>query len=184
MLLRSWTCWNATLLFSDKLGIPSRIDAPTNKRWCIIAPKVFRVLIYQSTKCYNVMPCWIILERMAVGDCGSVSSIWRKAGWSWRPIWIVSAKAGYSGRGRSVTVASEKDDQMSETMIVDRNLPNPHLFKPLLCTHAWHHPSPYYYLIFEAIGNPAWSIKQKSTVQALIDLSYDDFYIKIKSHIP
>jgi len=28
------------------------------------------------------------------------------------------------------TVASEKDDQMSETMINHRNLPNPHLFEP------------------------------------------------------
>jgi len=37
---------------------------------------------------------------------------------------------------KSDTVASEKDGKMSETMIGDRNLPNPHLFKPLFCTHA------------------------------------------------
>ena len=37
---------------------------------------------------------------------------------------------------KGVTVTSEKDDQISETMIVDRNLPNPHLFKPLLYTRA------------------------------------------------
>ena len=34
------------------------------------------------------------------------------------------------------TVASEKDGKMSETMIDHRNLPNPHLFEPLFCTHA------------------------------------------------
>jgi len=54
------------------------------------------------------------------------------------------------------TVASERDDQMSETMIKNRNLPNPHLFEPFLCTRACHHPLPYYYLIFEAMGKPAW----------------------------
>jgi len=53
------------------------------------------------------------------------------------------------------TVALEKDSKMSETMIGDSNLPNPHLFEPLFCTHAWYHPSPYYYFIFEAIGNSA-----------------------------
>jgi len=39
------------------------------------------------------------------------------------------------------TVASEKDDQMSETMINYRNLPDPHLFEPFFCTYAWHHRS-------------------------------------------
>src|ERR1700721_3654086 len=73
------------------------------------------------------------------------------------------------------TVASEKDDQMSETMIKNRNLPNPHLFEPFFCTHACHHPSPYYYLLFKAIGTPAWLTKQKSIVPALINLSNDDF---------
>jgi hypothetical protein len=53
-----------------------------------------------------------------------------------------------------VTVASEKDDQMSETMIKNRNLPNPHLFEPFFYTRACHHPSPYYYLIFKAMGKP------------------------------
>ena len=39
------------------------------------------------------------------------------------------------------TVASEKDDQMSETIIKNRNLPNPHLFEPFFCTRACHHLS-------------------------------------------
>ena len=60
---------------------------------------------------------------------------------------------------------------MSETLITTRNLPNPHLFEPLFCTRG-HHPSPYYYLIFEAI------------VQALIGLSCDDFYIEVKTRVP
>ena len=34
------------------------------------------------------------------------------------------------------TVASEKDDKMSETMINDKNLPNPHLFEPLFYSRA------------------------------------------------
>jgi len=82
------------------------------------------------------------------------------------------------------TVASERDDQMSETMIKNRNLPNPHLFEPFFCTRACHHPSPYYYLIFEAMGKPAWSTEQKSIVQALIDLGNDDFYIEVKTRVP
>jgi len=41
----------------------------------------------------------------------------------------------------SATVASVKDDQMSETMINYRNLPNLHLFGPFFCIRAWHHPS-------------------------------------------
>jgi len=53
---------------------------------------------------------------------------------------------------------------MSETMIKNRNLPNPHLFEPFFCTRAYYHPLPYYYLIFEAMGKPAWLIKQKSIV--------------------
>jgi hypothetical protein len=65
---------------------------------------------------------------------------------------------------------------MSETMIKNRNLPNPHLFEPFFCTRACHHPSPYYYFIFEAMGKPTWSTEQKSIVQALINLSNDDFY--------
>ena len=36
-----------------------------------------------------------------------------------------------NARESDITVASEKDDKMSETMIGDKNLPNPHLFKPL-----------------------------------------------------
>jgi hypothetical protein len=59
------------------------------------------------------------------------------------------------GFWRAVTVASEKDDQMSETMIKNRNLPNPHPFEPFFCTRACHHLLPYYYLIFKAIGKPA-----------------------------
>ncbi len=39
-------------------------------------------------------------------------------------------------KGRHDTVASEKDDKMSETMINDKNLPNPHLFKPLFYSRA------------------------------------------------
>jgi len=39
------------------------------------------------------------------------------------------------------TVASERNDQMSETMIKNRNLPNSHLFKPFFYTRACHHPS-------------------------------------------
>jgi hypothetical protein len=39
------------------------------------------------------------------------------------------------------TVASEKDDQMSETMIKNGDLPNPHLFEPFFCTRACYHPS-------------------------------------------
>ena len=35
-----------------------------------------------------------------------------------------------------LTVASEKDDQMSETMSNDKNLPNPHLFEPLFYSRA------------------------------------------------
>jgi len=57
------------------------------------------------------------------------------------------------------TVASERDDQMSETMIKNRNLPNPHLFEHFFYTRACHHPSPYYYLIFKAMGKPTWSTK-------------------------
>jgi hypothetical protein len=87
-------------------------------------------------------------------------------------------------RNLTDTVASEKDDQMSETMIKNRNLPNPHLFEPFFCTRACHHPLPYYYLIFEAIGKPAWSIKQKLIIQALINLSNDDFYIEVKTGVP
>jgi len=34
------------------------------------------------------------------------------------------------------TVASQKDDQMSETMIANRNLPNPHLFEHFFYTHT------------------------------------------------
>jgi len=50
---------------------------------------------------------------------------------------------------------SERDGQMSETMIKNRNLPNPHLFEPFFRTRACHHPSSYYYLIFKAMGKPA-----------------------------
>jgi len=46
-----------------------------------------------------------------------------------------------STRKLPATVASEKDDQMSETMIKNRNLPNPHLFEPFFCTRVCHHPS-------------------------------------------
>ena len=73
---------------------------------------------------------------------------------------------------------------MSETMIADRNLPNPYLFEPLFYTRAWHHPSPYYYLIFEAMGNPAWLTEQKSIIQALINLGCDNFYIEVKTRVP
>jgi hypothetical protein len=44
---------------------------------------------------------------------------------------------------------------MSETMIKNRNLPNPHLFEPFFYTRAYHYLLPYYYLIFKAIGKPA-----------------------------
>jgi len=83
-----------------------------------------------------------------------------------------------------VTVASERDDQMSETMIKNRNLPNPYLFEPFFCTRACYHPSPYYYLIFKAMGKPTWSTEQKSIIQALIDLGNDDFYIEVKTRVP
>jgi hypothetical protein len=55
---------------------------------------------------------------------------------------------------RDSTVASETEDQMSETIIKNRNLPNPHLFKPFFCTYIYYHLSPYYYLIFKAMGKP------------------------------
>ena len=73
---------------------------------------------------------------------------------------------------------------MSETMIKNRNLPNPHLFESFFFTRACHHPSPYYYLIFKAMGKPAWSIEQKSIVQAPIDFGNDDFYIEVKTGVP
>jgi hypothetical protein len=38
-------------------------------------------------------------------------------------------------------VALEKDDQMLETMIKNRNLPNPHLCEPFFCTRAYYHLS-------------------------------------------
>jgi hypothetical protein len=62
-------------------------------------------------------------------------------------------------RQANSTVASEKDDQMSETMIKNRNLPNPYPFEPFFCTRAYHHLLPYYYLIFKAIGKPTWLIE-------------------------
>ena len=34
------------------------------------------------------------------------------------------------------------------------------------------------------MGNPAWSIEQKSIVQALIDTGRDDFYIEDKTGVP
>ena len=43
-------------------------------------------------------------------------------------IWLIR-RDGVKSR-QNVTVASEKDDQMSETMINCRNLPNPLLFEP------------------------------------------------------
>ena len=56
---------------------------------------------------------------------------------------------------RLFTVASETEDQMSETIIKNRNLPNPHLFKPFFCTRTCHHPSSMllyrHRLFFEAI---------------------------------
>ena len=73
---------------------------------------------------------------------------------------------------------------MSETIIKNRNLPNPHLFKLFFYTRAYHHPLPYYYLIFKAIGKPTWLIKQKSIIQALINLSNNDFYIEVKTGVP
>jgi hypothetical protein len=53
----------------------------------------------------------------------------------------LGASSVLPGVTTSGTVASEKDGFMSETMIYHRNLPNPHLFEPLFCTRAWHHPS-------------------------------------------
>jgi hypothetical protein len=68
---------------------------------------------------------------------------------------MLSVNIKCMSRSRGGTVASEKDDQMSETMIKNRNLPNPHPFEPFFCTRACHHPSSMliyrHRLFFEAI---------------------------------
>jgi len=43
---------------------------------------------------------------------------------------------------------------MLETMIKNRNLPNPYLFKPFFYTRAYYYLLPYYYPIFKVIGKP------------------------------
>ena len=34
------------------------------------------------------------------------------------------------------------------------------------------------------MGKPAWSTEQKTIVQALIDLGFDDFHIEVKTRVP
>ena len=65
------------------------------------------------------------------------------------------ANMEFSSLYSELTVASETEDQMSETIIKNRNLPNPHLFEPFFCTRACHHLSSMllyrHCLFFEAI---------------------------------
>ena len=64
---------------------------------------------------------------------------------AWQPLCTVPINAAIAALepqdSPNHTIASEKDNQMPETMIKNRNLPNTHLFEPFSGTRAYHHPS-------------------------------------------